>query len=525
MLVQKKLGKVPLWLSKTILWVIDIIFPSIVSWQFAESGSGIGAVVDGLRTVPQIVFSILPLILAHCALYILHILYYPEVAYHPVRSVYWSGSSQMPFMLLGGWMVFLGAFCGEVHGIVMNVAYGLFILVTICGVVSVIILPKFISRFYNSVFNGLITASALTAVLQFIRIMEIDIDQDIVVLVAPILAIISIFIFQIIIRRQTEKYLLILDIIQDSEEEFDTFIKSPRRLIDIYRKCFATGHPYLLTWDLFVRGVELWPTNRSLLEQYLRLSAIYQTETVECIRVKEMIKQAYRDDEYMKTLRGIVKAISAARSRKTTSSLRHKLKEIRTQQNGVVSLQAAYWSALSEGATTAVYDLCRNIVSAQEELEASYMKLISEHPNNDALYMRFFLFLEKIECDQKEADIWKIRYETIRNSLVLEDLTHSLALKTFPAIPVFLPSHDPAVQPRSDKKSTVSISQVSMSISSSTDGPELSEEDEQGMIYAANLRESGLQMKLPFIDAILIVIGVFFVLICLASPDVNGSSS
>ena len=122
MLVQKKLGKVPQWLAKTILWVIDIIMPSVLVWQFAESGSGIAWIIEGNGGVVQYIFSILPIVMAHAILYILHILYYPEVAYHPARSIFWSGSSQAPMTLLIGWLVFLGSFCGEVHGTVMNVA-------------------------------------------------------------------------------------------------------------------------------------------------------------------------------------------------------------------------------------------------------------------------------------------------------------------------------------------------------------------------------------------------------------------
>ena len=519
MLVQKKLGKVPQWLGKVILWVIDIIMPSVLVWQFAESGSGIAWIIEGNG-------GILPVVMAHAILYILHILYYPEVAYHPARSIFWSGSSQAPMTLLIGWLVFLGSFCGEVHGTVMNVAYGLFILVIICGVAAALRLPKFIGDTYNNIFNGLIVASALTSIIQLVRIFDVNIDQDIVMLVSPTVAVLAIFIFQAIGKRKKMKYLVILDVLQDSGEEFDTFVRSPRRLVDMYRTCFATAHPYLLTWEMFVRGTEMWPRNKTLLEQYLRLTAIYQTQTVESVRVSEMIKRIYPNDPYMKTLRRIVKAIAASRSGRVTSELRHTLKDIRTRQNGVVSLQAAYWSALGEGSVTAVYDLCRSIVVAQEEIEASYMKLITERPHSEAIYMRFFLFLEKIECDQKEADVWKMRYEAryeaVHNNPILTDLTQTLGHATFPSLPVFHPLDSHQRAPVDDKKSTISISRASIStFSSIQDSLTLPEQEIERITHAANMRASGLHMHLPFVDVIIWLVCILFVLILLAGPAIT----
>jgi PAS domain-containing protein len=507
-----RFGTIPSALATAELFSIDVFLPIFAPWVWSEVGLGLASLVrDGWDTL--IFFASIVLLGAMIALYaIVGFVWFLTVAYRPHSTFYWLSSAEIELTFLVYICVFMTRFGSVVDGVLQYVILGITVIYGIGSSLYASHRELCLSHTRMMIFAATGITSSLLIVIQMIRIgTDSALDQDFVFVFAAVLLPFDYFLVRFVYQRRMASHEAMLDDLQEHPEDFDELVKSPRELIGLYRSCFANAHPCLLSWELFVKGVLRWRDNLELWEQYMRLVAIYPEHTIRLIGIIEETKTLSRGHPYFIGVRKLAKLLVLGRNRAVLNALKRRLKRLNTLGKMAAEAQTAYWTALSEGHTDALFGVCNQSVDQCEIIESEYRRLLSEFPNSVPACKAFAQFLRVVECSVQDALVMEIRADRIEHATELEDPCHEDGIATFPNLPRHCTEN--AVRAAQTGQDTSQNTGVGgrWQVSDLSDGEMQAQLDAQ---QQSSIRELGLAVPLPFVRNLRLLALFHFVVIC-----------
>lgn len=500
--VQGVLNRHAMFIS---LLLFEVIIPCITPWVSAQIAMFINLLIYEEFKIFAVTGIIILLLLFSLLFIQYHFLYSPIVMYNQKSSLFWLGNDNSRVLFFTLTIGFLGCSAEGAKGTYQIVMDALLLIVMTYLSVFAFMNPLFINPQYAFVISSVVIGTTIVGFVQFLRIIFLDLDQDVIILLLFPCFIISFIVSRIVFTKRRVGYITILD-----AEEVN--LKSENKFLNMLRVGFQTGHPYVLTWKPCQIGLEKWPKSQDIYYQCLRFIAIYPEENIKFLELTEKGKELYKKDLFIKGIRKIAMSIIKSRNKHMNHEIRHKAKELDKLAKNLRATSISYWSAISEDSVIGSYDLASQAYRLQTQLEAEYLRLISNYPNNSYLAEKFGNVLAKIEGDIKEAQVW---YNRSKSLVGLIDYTFLFGRKTFPSIPPYLESFNPENEVSANNSHSNSMfSQQSSQASIFDDGLEENEEH----LQTINIRELGSTATIPFIRNIVVFLIVFFILFVLILP-------
>jgi PAS domain-containing protein len=503
--IFSRTGRATVWLMRAESLLMDILIPVFSAIAWAQIGLCVSVLIkDGwdalafaemllIGAVGSVVFAIASL----C--------WFVEVCYRPKSSLFWRAAEYGLTVAMVECPLFLSRIGCYTDGTAQKIIVALMVVLMLAAAVLVFVTQPFISRAHTIASAGIGFAAGLTALLQFVRLLiGGGFDQDSVCLCAPVIIIATVISFRILSNRRILASAAALDLLQDEGEEFEAVIKRPSDIMRLYRCCFESAHPYLLTWELFVKGVVKWGKNCVLWEQYLRLVAIFPEQTVRLVGIMEETQPVSRTSIYFRGIRKVAKLIVLGRNRRILNALKRRLKSVGTLEKVAAEAETAYWTALSEGNVRALFGVCNQVVDQCVTIRGEYQRLICEFPNSGLVVKNYANFLRVVEYDLREAIVQEARAARLDESAYLEDPCHTCGLATFPQLPR-------SITPGSPGPADSLLSAIGRQTS------DLTEADMEAMNAAqqqSSIRELGLTVGLSFVRNLRLFVIIHFLVIC-----------
>ena len=513
--IYKLRGRLHPYFMQFLVFCNDILVFILSSYCFAQMGTMIGYIAFVEFDAAMLICFLFLVLVILLLDFLLAFFYYPSVMYNPVSTTFWISSDNVYITAIIGAVNFFARLSEKANGVSNLVFKILFLIVLVLATLYFCLLNVFIRYPYNGVIKGFMVGGFIIAVIQSFQLL----DQDVVFLFSILLLLISVVISNLISGAICKRVLANLDYLYDNPEDIVLYVKNRVSLTIMLRIGIVFGHPYIFSIQPFKESVVTYPRSKLFWEHYLRFVAIYPEENLTMMTILEEMKDHFRDNQMIKTLRNVSSTILQSRNRHMSTVLKRKIKEFDETTRLIKSVFASYWTAISEGSTIASYDIARQVMNQREELKSQYMHQLSLYPNNWLLCSHFSKNLKVLFNSQTEFELWSSRAQAMRKSEHVLDRCHIRGIQSFPNLPNELSNYEEKGNRiffggSVASKSSLSNSNVSTSSNFFDENEILNEEQKSA---SENVRLMGLKAPIPFISIIIgftliifIVYGVIF---------------
>ena len=512
--IYKVTGRVPRWFCIITTLCSDFLLHFAFFWMASQIGTIIALLIMPHESENNTGF--VALLVVYFVFLVFFILYmdsiiFPQVNFTKGRTLTWISQTMTIIHLYITVQLILTRICEEIN--TKNVKIALIVIFNVIYITSIVfmcILKPIIENNCMSVYNGCNCSGTVVSIFIILKFYIDGIYGDLLIIAYIIFAFTATMLFQKFFSLMEIYYLKNLDDIHHEQKEFDDVFKNPTQFLSHSRAGFKNAHPYILTFEPFSLALFKWPKSQRIWIQYLRFLSVYFEETAKMIGLLKSLKKQKFAGLHMRSFKELLIHTANSRNRHMSLELKTQFKDLEEQIRATKNLLVIYWSAIGECSASSAYDIGKQLDDKIQNIESMFARLILLYPNNAFICSKFSNFLLYVECDKKEADMWKRRANILkdhRNFMI--DITQQFALGMFPLLPKTLADLQPVIgQGQLDGS-------LSFDIGSSTthSSSRLSFDASENSAYeSSHIRQLGLHAPVPFTRNF-ILIGVFYILI------------
>lgn len=259
--------------------------------------------------------------------------------------------------------------------------------------------------------------------------------NEVIIFVVVGVWLISFLGFHFYFERRANKCMQLLDMIDDSAENFD-LIKSPRHLAGVAVIGFRYAHPVCLSWQLFKLGIERWPENVNIWLLFAKFTAIYPEETQQLNWISMGMAQNHLKGSLAKHTQQQISSIMKQRETNLIPELKTKLDKIAKQVAGTKHKIRYIWDLIIQGNISELESVISRAYVAIEVCEAEFLHLLRQFPNSRFVARSYARFLRDVVADHAAHKVWAQNVTMLQRGIpVVPDQAHELGLRAFPLLP------------------------------------------------------------------------------------------
>jgi len=261
--------------------------------------------------------------------------------------------------------------------------------------------------------------------------------------ISPVLTLFAVFLVWIIayvlwsmvLRKNENKYLSILDTISESSIDL-TLFESTHEFLSIINSGFRVSHPYCLNWKIFRVGIEKWPLDVNIWYSFAKFVAVYPEENQVLAWIFNSVTKQKLSGNAARSIKLQSLAIANERELHLTPSLKIKINLLMKQIASSKHKLRYVWDIIIQGNTRDVENSTKKFFASIEKNEADFAHLISQYPNNRFVMRAYHRFLIELVGDHERAkEALENCRKLSRGIMISRDKAHELGLVAFSNIP------------------------------------------------------------------------------------------